>query len=88
MDRRANVLMNIIRHVCPEGLPLIADFTIDDKGEITAMSAYLILASPSGVATVVKRLPDLPYHDEIVSDLHAQINACPERYNIPKLNDQ
>ena len=79
--------MNIIRHVCPEGLPIVADFTIDDEGQITSMSSYVILVSPSGVATVAKQLPDLPYHDEIMSDLHTQINTHPERYNIPKLND-
>ena len=79
--------MNIIRHICPEGLPTVADLTVSDEGEILGMTAYLVSA-PDGVLTVTRTLPAFEGDSFIIYKEQELINKNPEDYNLPDINKQ
>ena len=73
--------MNIIRHISPAGLPVIADFTIDDEGCVTEMKVHPVMGK-----TIMTALHSHPFDDEIIEETQDSIQDHPEMFNLPNLN--
>ena len=74
--------MNIIRHVTPAGMPIIADFIVDDDGSITKIKIHPVIGS-----LVLAELPSAIYDDEIIEEAEERIRKNPDKFNLPKLDN-
>ena len=74
--------MNIIRHVTPAGMPVIADFIVDDGGKVNKIKIHPVIGS-----LVLAELPPAIYDNEIIEDAEARIRENPDKFNLPKLDN-
>ena len=79
--------MNVIRYICPHGLPTVSDLVVSDEGEVLKMTSYLI-TDVQGTLTVAGELPEGEGDLFIMSKEQELIDENPDSYNLPSINKQ
>mgnify|MGYP003149214509 CR=1 FL=1 len=74
--------MNIIRQVTPAGVPIIADFIVDDGGKVKEIKIHPVIGS-----LVLAELPPAIYDDDIIEEAEERIRKNPDNFNLPKLDN-